>query len=43
VFNALITLVRGTGIAALVATHNPELAARMDRIVRMRDGVLSQD
>jgi lipoprotein-releasing system ATP-binding protein len=42
VFNALITLVRGTGIAALVATHNPDLAARMDRIVRLRDGVLSQ-
>jgi lipoprotein-releasing system ATP-binding protein len=43
VFNALITLVRGTGIAALVATHNPDLAARMDRTVRLRDGVLSQD
>ncbi|MGE0154376.1 MAG: ABC transporter ATP-binding protein [Reyranellaceae bacterium] len=43
VFTALVTLVRGTGIAALVATHNPELAARMDRIVRLRDGVLSQD
>ena len=43
VFNALITLVRGTGIAALVATHNPDLAARMDRTVRLRDGVLRQD
>jgi lipoprotein-releasing system ATP-binding protein len=43
VFNALITLVRGTGIAALVATHNPDLAARMDRTVRLSDGVLSQD
>jgi lipoprotein-releasing system ATP-binding protein len=43
VFNALITLVRGTGIAALVATHNPDLAARMDRIVRLRDGILTQD
>jgi putative ABC transport system ATP-binding protein len=43
VFTALVTLVRGTGIAALVATHNPDLAARMDRIVRLRDGVLSQD
>jgi lipoprotein-releasing system ATP-binding protein len=43
VFAALITLVRGTGIAALVATHNPDLAARMDRTVRLSDGVLSQD
>jgi len=43
VFAALVTLVRGTGIAALVATHNPELASRMDRIVRLRDGVLSQE
>ena len=43
VFTALVTLVRGTGIAALVATHNPDLAARMDRIVRLRDGVPSQD
>ena len=29
-----------TGMAALVATHNPELAARMDRTVRLKDGVL---
>ena len=43
VFTALTTLVRGTGIAALVATHNPELAGHMDRIVRLRDGVLSPD
>ncbi|MGE0658789.1 MAG: ABC transporter ATP-binding protein [Reyranellaceae bacterium] len=43
VFAALTTLVRGTGIAALVATHNPELAARMDRIVRLADGVLRPD
>jgi len=40
VFNALVTLVRGTGIAALVATHNPDLARRMDRIVRLNGGVL---
>jgi len=32
--------VRGTGIAALVATHNPDLARRMDRIVRLNGGVL---
>ncbi len=31
VFNALMSLVRATGLAALIATHNPDLAARMDR------------
>ncbi|MBM3647704.1 MAG: ABC transporter ATP-binding protein [Alphaproteobacteria bacterium] len=41
VFRQLLALVRGTGMAALVATHNPDLAARMDRIVRLKDGVLS--
>ena len=35
VFGALMALVRGTGLAALIATHNMELAARMDRIVRL--------
>ena len=33
-------LVRGEGSAALVATHNERLAARMDRVVRLHDGVL---
>jgi len=41
VFRQLLTLVRETGMAALVATHNPELAARMDRTVTMKDGVLT--
>ena len=41
VFRQLLTLVRETGMAALIATHNPELAARMDRTVRLKDGVLS--
>jgi lipoprotein-releasing system ATP-binding protein len=40
VFRQLLTLVRETGMAALVATHNPELAARMDRTVSLRGGVL---
>jgi lipoprotein-releasing system ATP-binding protein len=35
-----LELVRGEGSAALVATHNERLAARMDRIVRLHDGVL---
>lgn len=40
VFRELISLVRSSGVAALIATHNPELAARMDRVVRMQDGQL---
>lgn len=40
VFQQLLALVRETGMAALVATHNPELAARMDRTVTLRDGVI---
>jgi lipoprotein-releasing system ATP-binding protein len=41
VFRQLLGLVRDTGMAALVATHNPDLAARMDRTVTLKDGVLS--
>ncbi|QMU57087.1 MAG: ATP-binding cassette domain-containing protein [Boseongicola sp.] len=40
VFEALMELVRETGLSALIATHNPELAARMDRVVRLEDGRL---
>jgi lipoprotein-releasing system ATP-binding protein len=40
VFDMLARLVKATGLAALVATHNVELARRMDRIVRLKDGVL---
>ena len=38
VFAALMALVRETGLSALIATHNMELAARMDRIVRLDQG-----
>ncbi|HLF58501.1 MAG TPA: ABC transporter ATP-binding protein [Alphaproteobacteria bacterium] len=38
VFAEILNLVRRTGIAALVATHNPELARRMDRTLRLEDG-----
>ncbi|QFT80376.1 Lipoprotein-releasing system ATP-binding protein LolD [Roseovarius sp. THAF27] len=38
VFAALMELVRGTGLAALIATHNLELAARMDRVVKLENG-----
>jgi lipoprotein-releasing system ATP-binding protein len=38
VFQALTQLVRASGFAALVATHNMELASRMDRRVTLKDG-----
>jgi lipoprotein-releasing system ATP-binding protein len=41
VFSELLNLVRVTGLAALVATHNPELADRMDRKLILRDGLLA--
>lgn len=40
VLEQFLELVRGTGSAALVATHNERLAARMDRVVRLHNGVL---
>jgi lipoprotein-releasing system ATP-binding protein len=40
VFDALLSLSRSHGLAALVATHNPELAKRMDRTVRLDEGQL---
>jgi lipoprotein-releasing system ATP-binding protein len=40
VFEQLLAAVRGQGLAALIATHNPELAARMDRTVTLRDGIV---
>jgi lipoprotein-releasing system ATP-binding protein len=38
VFNALIQLVKATSVAMLIATHNMELAGRMDRRVTLREG-----
>jgi lipoprotein-releasing system ATP-binding protein len=38
VFNTLVSLVRATGLAALVATHNLEIASRMDRVITIADG-----
>jgi len=40
VFDALMALVRDTGLAAVIATHNLDLAARMDRKLRLNGGVL---
>jgi len=38
VFEELLRIVRGAGVGALIATHNLELARRMDRTVVLRDG-----
>lgn len=40
VFNEMLKIVRETGLSALIATHNPELAAKMDRIIHVKDGLL---
>jgi lipoprotein-releasing system ATP-binding protein len=40
VFEELLRVVKSENVAALIATHNPELAARMDRQVSLRAGVL---
>ncbi len=40
VFGVLTQLVRASGLAALVATHNMDLASRMDRRVSLRDGLI---
>jgi lipoprotein-releasing system ATP-binding protein len=40
VFEALASIVRATGLATLIATHNMEIAARMDRRVTLQDGLL---
>ena len=38
VFDVLMRLARGSGLTALIATHNPQLASRMDRIITLDDG-----
>ncbi len=40
VFDALMALVRDEGLSALIATHNMDLAARMDRKLRLEAGIL---
>ena len=40
VLGQFLELVRGEGSAALIATHNERLAQKMDRVVRLQDGVL---
>ena len=40
VFDALLHLIHTTGVAAFIATHNLELARRMDRVLRVENGLL---
>ncbi len=40
VFAEFLNLVRNEGSAALVATHNERIAAKMDRVLRLHEGVL---
>ena len=40
VFDEFLRLVHGEGSAALVATHNERIAAKMDRVLRLHEGVL---
>jgi lipoprotein-releasing system ATP-binding protein len=40
VFGTLLDLVRSSGLATIIATHNMELAARMDRRVTIREGLV---
>lgn len=40
VFDTLLSIVRETRLAALIATHNPDIAKRMDRMLRLREGRL---
>ena len=42
VFSALTQLVRASGLAVVVATHNMDIAARMDRRVTLRDGQVTE-
>jgi lipoprotein-releasing system ATP-binding protein len=42
VMEVLIDLVRRTGLAALIATHNLGLARRMDRVLALEDGVVTE-
>jgi len=42
VFEELLRMVRSEGVAALIATHNPDLARRMDRRVTLRDGRIEE-
>jgi len=42
VFETLMLLVRETGLSALIATHNLTLAKKMDRVVKLSNGILTE-
>ncbi|WP_108257555.1 ATP-binding cassette domain-containing protein [Mangrovicoccus ximenensis] len=42
VFEVMMRVVRDSDTAALIATHNPELAARMDRVIRLDQGRIAE-
>ena len=42
VFDTFLKIVRQTGLSALLATHNPELAAKMDRRISVVDGCIAE-
>lgn len=42
VFGELTQVVRGQGLAALIATHNEDLLSRMDRVITLRDGFIEE-
>ena len=43
VFDLILEIARETGLCALIATHNPNLAAKMDRTLRLQDRRLHQE
>ena len=43
VFDNLLGVVRDTGLSALIATHNPDIAQRMDRIISLYQGTIVQE
>jgi lipoprotein-releasing system ATP-binding protein len=43
VFEQLLALIRRSGVAAVIATHNLDLASRMDRTLRLTDGLLVEE
>jgi lipoprotein-releasing system ATP-binding protein len=43
VFDLILEIARETGLCALIATHNPKLAAKMDRTLRLQDRRLHQE
>ncbi|MBT6330245.1 MAG: ABC transporter ATP-binding protein, partial [Kordiimonadaceae bacterium] len=40
VMDVMLELSRDEGVSALIATHNTRLAARMDRVISLKDGVV---